>query len=599
MSKIDFTILDKLEDNDLDILYQVMDFDKVIGPIKYNRKDYSKYVPMLGRMKENTTIVQKNLPIIAKQCFKKKDINYIRIYASAAQRIKLDFLSYIQEYLKQLNSYKSLISFTTEDYKALLEKIIYNISPDYDIDLFYLQLKLNDINLKEKDRETINNKWISMREIKQISLEFTNNYKQELKSIDNKLEYELSNQKAVLLTKINSLEKEVYRLDKEFKRNDEIFEEIEKRNQNAVIRSSKYDKLNNELIKLRCEITSLVENNELEKEFNEFKDKIENLEDKVNIWDKHISYFISNIEHKISEFQKEFILLENSYNSEIAATKEIKSNAIDLFIKKGCKVDELETCKSYEEYIILVETNLSYIIDNRTSSNIYDCFNSAFDVGLNPLICGFGARQMAFAMTSARYGEESEVISIPVGYNNTTGLMNAILNANTDTVIVEDAFGTMNEVMILPILRSKINKKIIFTAESTEVLQYVQRYLFNYIQIIVNDVERTLNNKSFLYSNANHHFGEKVYSKRDNGHKLARTLLNRINIGNPFILTRGNIFCRLLELNPNKSDGEVIETYIRTELKWMIGEEQYEEILEFLESNNNILSQELIKSMRK
>ncbi|MFA9423139.1 MAG: hypothetical protein ACERLG_06155, partial [Sedimentibacter sp.] len=305
----------------------------------------------------------------------------------------------------------------------------------------------------------------------------------------------------------------------------------------------------------------------------------------------------TKMDKKVIEHRIESLLYQRGYESsiEIAAVSENTSKSDTLYILKGYKVRELQECINYEDYIDIVETNLSNVGDKMSTGIMYDAFNSAIGAGLSPLLCGFGARQLALTLTAARYGEKSEIISIPVGFSSINELVSAISDAQTDSVIVEDAFGTMNENILLPILRNDNGKVVVFTAESKEELRYLQKHFYNYIQLIVSTKRINVRKYNLMYSDADKLFKERIYTCKEPGHKMARKILEHIGMGNPYVVTRGNVLCELLEEKKNNSEDDALYNLVETELKWIIDENQHEKLVGLLQDNENRYSKKLIE----
>jgi hypothetical protein len=225
-----------------------------------------------------------------------------------------------------------------------------------------------------------------------------------------------------------------------------------------------------------------------------------------------------------------------------------------------------------------------------------DCFNSAINSGLCPLICGYRAREMAMALIASRYAEKPEIISVPAGYGNINELCKAIDMAETTTVIVEDVFGRMNEGIILPVLRDSGGKVVIFTSESIEDLVHLQMYYYNYLQLMVCDKHTAIQSNEFLYADANELLTGSVYTGKELGYKLSRQLFEYIGMNNSYVVTRGSVMCNLLAGEKNTEETALLKL-LSTEVKWIIKENEKEKLVELFKSNESKYSRQIIECM--
>lgn len=620
MNSMDENILNELTDEDIQILCKNADLDMMMAPIKYNGKQYAKYVAQVGRLDKKSVLAQKNLPRIAFELYRKGDRKYYEIIAITAENTKKLLKKMLNEFMGNKVKPQDLQVFTIDDYKKLFAEVVKSADASLDLDLFFLQIRMYAINISGEMRAELKNEWSRWEEIRSFIKELLNKEKEEAEKKETELSKLFTREKEELKNKVAELQKEINLLQVDIdsknidiaaliSKNESMYNE-EKR-QVDVIKSKDTEidelklklnevkenfsdineKLNTKENDIYREVQALWqkenekklnESKKLEdkifqylKNINELEERSERLKSKIKEWDGYIETYFDKIDQKIIEHSIDSILYQKCCGSfsEVAAVSGNIVKSSPLYIEKGYKVANAKECKDYEEYIEIVETNLSIAGDKMQDSIMSDCFNSAIDAGLHPLICGFGARHIALALIAARYAEKSEIISLPVGFNNTQELVTLLSNVQTNSIIIEDAFGTMNENLLLPILRDTNGKIVILTTESTESLKYLQKHFYNYIQLIA--IDRYTNSRvdDFTYSNADKLFNKQFYSGNERGHKLARFIFNGIGADSAYVLRRGNILCELIDENKGNSEEEALNKLFMTELKWINNEE--------------------------
>ncbi|GKX31361.1 hypothetical protein SH1V18_38410 [Vallitalea longa] len=642
MSNVDLKILNGLTDKDIKTLCKNADLNDMLEPIKRNEKHYSQYRSQLGRMDKKSILVQKNLPKFAFKLYKKGDMNYLKFFAITAMRMKMVLESIIHECMGEEIQLEDVKNYSIYNYKKLFIQIIKSPNSSLDLDLFFLQLKISGVDVTQKMKENIRKEWNSIQEIESMRKKILDTQKEEMKKKEDELQKEIAIQKENLKSKIRELETEVQSLNSHINSKEKIIVLLKEENENlhnelrqqkGIVASKgneikdlrrKLEKtqlnLDDITIKLQMKIRDIygeIENTwqeeneaklkekielerivvEMKESFKELEAKKEQLKSKVGEWEGYIEDYFVKMDQKVIEHKIESLLYESGCkrSMEIAATSENTPKSGALYIQKGYKAKELEEFTDYEDYIDVVETNLSNAGDKMPVGTMYDSFNAAIGAGLCPLLCGFGARQLALALTAARYGEKSEIISIPVGFNNINELASAISDSQTYSVIVEDAFGTMNENTLLPILRNVNEKIVVFTAESNENLRYLQKHFYNYIQLIVSTKRKNVKKHSLVYSDADILFKKRIYTWKEPGNKLSKKILEHIGMSNSYVVTRGNVLCELLAEDKNNSEDDALYKLIETELKWIIDEDQYDKLVDLIQGNEDRYSEKLIE----
>ncbi|PKM52141.1 MAG: hypothetical protein CVV02_03910 [Firmicutes bacterium HGW-Firmicutes-7] len=649
MQKKDNDILELLNDNDINILCENCDLNMLISPIKHNSKKYAKYVKFLGNMDKKSQLVQMNMPKFAYELFRKSDSNYIKLLSQYGNQIKNNFEQILNDAFGDEFSPKDLAKYTIIEYHSLFETILRGTDCHLDLELFFVQMKMFGYDIDEAIKLEINKEFTYVSEVEKIRTDILRNQKQEIQIMKSDLENQFHEQ-------INDKNKTIKQLkleNVELKKKSEIqkdsieklSEEMDRLNSEASTALKSTDNQLNEkkteIQKSKIYIEELVKDIEelkimlndksekyfdelsmrwesenqdkmydrlvLEEHISEFEVQIKELEEIISNkesllekWNYSIENFYGEIDKKIIEHRIEsklfsdYALATNETNS----AQKILSQGGSAFVLKGQTGLDNESCKDVDEYFEIVENNLTNIGVKMPERTISHCFNAAINVNLVPLICGYNARKIALALIAARYGEIPEIISLPIGFSNSIELIDMIKRAETKTIIVEDAFGTMNENVLLPYLRNVLiyEKKVVFTTEGATELKYLPMHFFNYIKLIVSTKMINKSVKTLRYADADNLFLSADYTGKEIGHKLSRQLLESIGMGDGYVSTRGNLLCELFKFQPEQN--HVLMIYIITELKWIMNNEQKQAFEDLLSSNTDLFSSELLKLIR-
>lgn len=567
----------------------------------------------------------------------------MKLFAAVARTMKNNFLSLLKECLGEETESKQVKSYSISEYGKLLRQLVNIPGTVVDLEVFYLQAKMNGIYIEDTMRAQIECEWKFVQELECVKKELQNNYKNifaqrlaeeinemtlqiddyknkndDLKSINLKLKEDIvskqkeidmlksSNEKTKIELKesqkiVTEIDKEIINLKeqtKELKLTIEgLSEKLREKEEVVFIKIQlKWENENKDKVKENKELDLQITKGR--EEIIEIENKKKNLESIVLDWNEYIDTYLSKIDYTIIERRIDSILYKNYDSkvvSQVAATKENTNDTGSLYIMKGNDIKNSANCRDYDQYVDIVENNLLNIGIKNPKGMINDCFNAAINSGLCPLICGYGARELAMALIASKYSEKPEIISMPAGYGNIKELVNAIELSETSTVIVEDVFGRMNEGVILPILRDTFGKTIIFTAESIDDLMHLQMHYFNYLQLIVFDKRINIKTNNFIYADAKEIFSSNIYTGKEKGYKIARQVFDCIGMDYTYILTRGNVMCELLVACMDNTEEDALIKLFTTELKWILGEEKKNKLIEYFEGSEGRYSKKIIE----
>lgn len=634
--EIDYSILDKLTEEDIDIVSNNIDLDILLHPIKHNTKHYSRYTRILGRLDRRSKLVQKNMPKIALELFHKEDKNFYHIFAVEVMKLKNVFMEIVETDVEDNVTLEDLTDYTIEDYIVLLSQIDNLPKHNIDIRLFILQLKLNGIEIDNKKELDLVNQWRYHSGVKKLKEEFQ--IEKELLIKEN----EIDTSKKLKNLKVHF---ETLLTEKEY--NEKLLSEcIEKREEEIVKLKGELADKKNELLNAESEnmentehIKSLIE------ECSKYSETIERLQTLLNNQNKeyceelqkewevknsncleeklHIEEQIVNKQREVDELsQKEnelLISLESmkkrmdSYttnieqqitNKLVAATVEKinESNKpkqsiaygglSDLYIIEGSTVPHYTELIDNDDFLDMVDDNLENVGCKSKSNEFIDNISATINTNLVPLLCGFGARQVAMAYIAARYAEHPTVISIPNGFTNTNQLESVINETKTECVIIEDAFGKMSENILLPILRNNLKKQLFFCCEDINNLRYLDKYYYNYVHLTKITKMNNANSEELNYGDARELFGTIKYDNKSIGQQLVRYIIGEIELLDTYKITRGNMLSYLIEVLSHQKKN-VIKMWMNQELSSLLSDEQRDKVLEIIENSATILEENI------
>lgn len=621
--KIDY--LKELTEGDVRVICNNADLDLLLIPIQKNKnKKYSKDVSKLGRLDKKSQAVQKYLPKMAFDYYIKNDMEFHNIINQITIHLKGLFIEKLNKFKGNYGNNTDIKVFTIKEYK---EFIIYTLLEDKEtsinLDLLLLELKLNDIEISDTLKQELEEQWISIEEIVKVKKECKREYESDIRAIGCKFRDELKNKESDYKREIRSSKNEIKRLnikidDKEKELSDMKYQikdlnktindkckyieskenEIEDLLLQIDIMKNEIEDLHEKLNKSKSELYNIVQsewakNNEqklqelesLTKDIQLSYEKLEllneekiNIEEQITTWNSYVEGYVDNLDLKILDYKINSLLFEK-IGEKSKYTNSVEERVVyddNLYIREGYTPQKVILCNDYDDYLDVVENNLSYSGIGRKSKFIYECFNASINSNLIPLICGYASRKIATVLIASRFGEIPTVISIPGGYNNTLYLEKSIEELSTNTVIIEDAFGKMSEGVILPLLRKSHNKQIIFTAESMEDLEYLPKHYYNYLYLIGIKEYSLPEGDEIIYACGEDIFKNQLFDRKSKGNKIARKILDNMNLGTPYIISRGQVLNNLLL--ENMDEREVVEYLFNSELKWIISEEYMDEL---------------------
>lgn len=617
-----------LTEKDIKIICNNADLNNLLIPMKKNNKKYSRDISKLGRLDKKSILVQKYLPNIAFDYCMKNNPEYQTIIYSTAKFFKKQFATRVEEFKTKYEKNIEPNEFTIKEYK---EFIIYNLleygDKNIDLELFLLELKLNNIKISDDLKKELENQSLNIAGIVAVKKEAYKEYKLKIKSMESEFKEELRNKEVEYRKENKSIEKEIKNLkkeienknkkalnlkdqieilnkfvtnkDKSIKSKDEKIKELLTENN---LKEKQIKDISEQVNKSKEELYNIIkneweyENKEnitnldiLNKQIQSAKEELNllneeriKLKEQISVWNTYVNEYIEKLDFKVLDYKISSILFDKLNDSSIQSnvTRKIIVDNDNLYIQEGYKSQKIIECIDYDDYLDIVENNLSCCGVSRKGEYIYECFNASINSNLIPLICGYQSRKIAIALITSRFGEMPTIISVPGGYNNTSNIDKIIEQSSTNTIIIEDVFGKMNEGFILPLLRKNQNKQIIFTAENIEDLEYLPKYYYNHIYLIGIDNYSIEESDTMSYAYSEKIFKKQLFDKKSNGNKIAKKVLSNINFTSPYILSRGKVLNYLLL--ENEDEKCVIDYLFNSELKWIVSEDYIDKLEELV-----------------
>nr|WP_300849329.1 hypothetical protein [uncultured Acetatifactor sp.] len=619
MKKIDTELLEILNDNDIKSIIAEIKLSDMLAPFKKDAKTYAKYIPRLGRLDTKSKMVKTNLPGIVYELYNKKDLNMRSLVSNQAQFLKNIIVEILEDYKAEELIPDSFSDMDSTKCVAILSDIENkNVKYWVDIDLFFLQLKLNAVEIPEQQKNEIKRLWSEQKEKEAVEKKRKQELEDALKAVEDSCKNEITALRNDYGSKINAAEEAIKGLHaiilKQQVNFDNLASNVEAHKKEMLVIAKMLNELNEKSKNQRLEFEQVwrkgVETNN--QEFIRTREQVNSenralqiqidflMEDRQKTEEemKHIKDSISTTEDQLS-------ILKNDIPNHSIECGEIspsvsqssiseQSGGLRLFIEPGTSAIQKEVCGKYSQYVVAVETNLEMAGCRLSSGKLEDFFNAAVDIGLVPLLYGFGARKAAKALVAARYGEIPTMISIPIGYSDTVILSKEIDEARTTVVVIEDLFGRMNEDIILPVLRRDIVKQLVFCVERYECLKYVEPYFLNYVQLIKVDITSRRKIESFAFADATELFEDCRYSEKSDMHKKVKKLLKGIDISDVYIQSRGDMLTYLEEVIPHGTDA-VFEEWFEHELLKILKPEQKKMVKERLLKDSLGISEEFIE----
>ncbi|WP_352404955.1 coiled-coil domain-containing protein [Sporanaerobacter acetigenes] len=650
--------LDKLNDEELYLLINIVPNERLLEPIKKHPKEFKDETKGC-RIDVKSKMLMDRLPNIYFNRMKKHDINMINIVNT-----NVNFaISVVNRHIFEVTADKNFLEKTMSsddinDFAKLIDILLDELKPEY-IKLFfkligkelsddqnnYVDTQTKTIIIKKELEDEISRK--VEEEYKNKITVIENEYKteisnrnQRIKEIKEKLDAtntELSNEKkhANLLcsqmkrmeieknNELDTLKNQIKKLDFKINRMEEerFVLKSDIQNKNLDIEklnrelSMKYDEYsiaaqekwsldNSELLDIQeslheeCESlekTKMILNNSIK----ELETEKVQLEDKILEYKNIVSGFIKNIDEKLIEKALYDSLLEFNTDGFIQA-RNTRGEVTDLYIKDNEVATNIEECQNIHDFVENIAINLENMGVKDAADEISYYIVGILAAGMTPLICGYKAREIAKAISASYSGETPYIITLPSGYTNSKELLEIYNLTESNVVLIEDAVGTMNENALLPLLRERseegfLSKILLLSTENVDSVKYMPSNLFNQVALVM--ISKYGMDRKNEYENSD---ARKVLEEfallNDSGYedKTIRKLVYDLKLGSSYEMLRTIIVGYSSELSNSKI---AVQGYLKSELMFIC---KCNNMLTDLENNiqNHQIGDDLIEIVR-
>lgn len=212
MSKIEinFELLDLFNEEEINTVCKNADLTLFLIPIKDKR--YTKYAKKLGRLDKKSALVQKLLPRIAFNLFKKGEEPFKAAIATQLDTYREKFGEAISKCMEPALCVDDIKTYNTKEIAELYFKILDISSTDISIDLFFIFLKLQDIMIEKEIRQGIEAEIENISQARTLEAKHQEEIKEALKEQEKRLWVDFEQQKRDLRKQIeekNVLYKEI------------------------------------------------------------------------------------------------------------------------------------------------------------------------------------------------------------------------------------------------------------------------------------------------------------------------------------------------------------------------------------------------------
>ncbi len=613
-------LIDSLDDQDLYLLVESIPNEILLNHIKRHHKRYKDDIRGI-RLDLRSSLLINKLPWIFVNRLNRKEAVTVKFIEH-----KIKFcLKMVDKHILEATSDKDYFNKAiSADDKKVFDGLLNLVSDILHPKYFKLYFSLWGYSLEQNQAQYID-LYIKTMEIKkqlekEIQKEYEEEYKQkaaeyikredELKGKLNELYTALNEEK----TKVDSLQKHNKKMSREYRQKvDELNERIKELQRNILSleeeklilkagieekdaniqdlenvledKAEQYQKTvqkewetkNKELLQITNKLSEECEqlketNSQLVSNIQFLKSEEKDLTNKISEYKSIVDNFIENIDKKLIEKALFDSLIVNKQGT-INSFQNVKET--NLYVKNGKTLDSIEKCTDIYNFADNIAINLENVGIKKRADEIANYVVGVLATGLTPLICGFRARDIAYAISTSYSGEIPYIISLPSGYSDSKQLIDIYNNADSNVILIEDAVGTMNENALMPLFRERwdnnfSSKLLLLSTENTDSIRYMPLSMYEHVCLIMVN-KYGLEKASLNPSNAVDVFRDFVLqgnidTEYQSAQKTLRKLLNGIQVANPYKILRAAVLAYSSKLsNPSYA----IEEYLRSELLFL------------------------------
>jgi len=509
---------------EFEVILSFLDHHKLIEPIKKYPKEFKE----IAGFRPDTLSYKQLFEIYYKRIYKKED----KILTKHMSKLIFLFLKGLDDEITEKletaeNVRKKLENNDMDCFKELIKLILKN-KVHTNIALYF---KMVDYKL------TVDQKLYCDNELKEriVYAKIEKNLKEKIKKeydqkiYDYKTKYDkLNSEKSHEVKKLHRKLKEEHTcFEKELEKKNVILKHLKEEIENYKVKILDINKIHeNEIDKLKNQMSIIdIESVEIKKKCDDLSELVTQKQVEFNKyaqkeWNKKNEEIIllkESMEQELSNLQlkknAKYIEIEelNVENSKLLNSKEIiekgTRNVIDnikevynlfgneqknykqdssLYIEQSVEVQiNAESINNKSDYIDDLQTNIEIAgIKKEYSYAAARYIYSSFASKMGLILVGADARKIANAISEITCSRSADIISIPPGYGNCKELVETIKVLKSNIVLIENGLDSIYESVYLPLLKSNINKRYIFSVEDQETINLIPKAILNYLMII-------------------------------------------------------------------------------------------------------------------
>ena len=252
-----------------------------------------------------------------------------------------------------------------------------------------------------------------------------------------------------------------------------------------------YEEMTDESIKLSHELQDNISVLDIEKSENK---RLETENQKLNQQIIEKDHKIVQLESLVADLHQKYGALENAYDS-LEKMCRIHQVGEQVFLCDDRIHEDIgilkETPSQPKEAVQVIGLDSARQIAARALYGLAGCrdaswwetvvsiingFICARRCDLYPLFYGYNALTIARMLVAIMAGEIPEMLILNPDFHDIASLDMAIMDTSTHNIII-DGFDRIDPVVLLPILRKKYNKQLIFIAEDIQRIKIIPSYL--------------------------------------------------------------------------------------------------------------------------
>lgn len=440
-------ILEKVSGNDMESFGEIV---SVLLKTPF-QKDILLFFKVIGHKltAEQVVYCEKELPqkieIIKKEQAIRKELSLD--FNKRKQQLEMKFNEGIEEKEKEISKIKVKLDLTEKDYKEKNKKNKTDIKE-----------LTQAFELLKKQHQVEENLWINKDEDKAIIIE---GLEEELNEMSNEIKR---------LNEVIRLKQEEFNIIAEKKWLEEN-ENLIQRHENKKLTINALD---NKYTEVSKEIDLLIK----EKDF--LKNKIKSLKN------ESISY--------IKDIKKLMKLINYNESDNQSAEKIHRTPSIKLAENNNVIIDNIR------DYIDDLADNLNASgIGNEYALSVAEYIYASIANNMGLLLIGYNSRKIADSISSLTCGMSADIISVPLGFNNSGELISSVNNSKSKVILLENVVDNISEFVYLPLIKQNTDKILMFSMESEEHTHILSNSLLHYLTVINIDPVLEFNNQSELY----------------------------------------------------------------------------------------------------